>query len=263
MKKLNVALLQSDLKWENKSENLDQFDIKLSILQSDVDLVVLPEMFNTGFSMNTNLAEGMNGPSVVWMLAKAKALTCHVVGSLIVKENEKIYNRLLCVSPDGDIATYDKRHLFTMAEEDKYFDAGDVKAIVDINGFKVNLQVCYDLRFPVWIRNKYANGKHDYDVIIYVANWPEVRSKVWRNLLQARAAENMVYVIGVNRVGVDGTGKSYNGDSMTVDPWGSILVQSKKPIEETLHASLDMELLQDARSKFPVANDADNFKLLG
>ncbi len=258
---LNVALVQTSLFWEDPKQNLLHFDKLLGEVNTDTDLVVLPEMFTTGFSMNTNLAQYMDGDSVQWMKNKAKSLNKYLAGSIIIKEDKNIYNRLLVVSPDGKLTYYDKRHLFSMANEDELFTAGNHQVVVDVHGVKINLMICYDLRFPVWSRNKRNGDTYSYDCLLYVANWPTVRSHVWRNLLQARAAENMAYVIGVNRVGEDKRGNNYDGDSMVIDPWGTILVESQKKQEEIVYSRIDMEVLKKARAKFPVADDADKFQL--
>jgi len=259
--KLKVALIQSNLIWENKKANQVKFQELFKEIKKDVDLVVLPEMFTTGFSMNTSLAEKMDGPSVGWMKENANQLNAHLAGSLIINSENKVTNRMIVVSPNGEINFYDKKHLFSMANETDFFDPGEKKQVVEINGFKINLMICYDLRFPVWSRMTMQGDQFDFDCLLYVANWPKRRSNVWSNLLRARAAENMVYVIGVNRVGEDVNGLHYVGGSAVIDPWGTDIIEGKDFTEEIIYAELEKEVLDHAREKFPVARDADEFTL--
>jgi predicted amidohydrolase len=215
-------------------------------------------MFTTGFSMAPEkLAEPMDGPSVNWMQEWAQKNKCIITGSLIIEENGKYYNRLLWVQPNGVIYHYDKRHLFGFASEDEHYTAGEKRMIVSVNGWKINLMVCYDLRFPVWARNK----DEEYDILLYVANWPERRSLAWKTLLQARAIENQSYVIGVNRVGTDPKGNSYSGDSSIFGPLGETIWQNTGE-EITVKKRLDKEVVTAARTSFPFAKDADKFLLL-
>lgn len=257
MRDLKVALVQSMLHWEDAAANRAMFAEKLLALKGITDLVVLPEMFTTGFSMRTaELAEPMDGDTVIWMKEQARELDAAIYGSVIIAEGGKCYNRGLFVVPDGTVITYDKRHLFRMAEEFQHYTPGGQRVVVEWRGWRLLLQICYDLRFPVFARNR-----GDYDALLYVANWPELRRYPWSQLLIARAIENQSYVIGVNRVGMDGKGHHYTGDSASVDPRGDADVM-KASREHVLHTVLHREALDDFRAKFPVADDADAFSLM-
>ena len=251
---LNITLIQPDIAWEDKETNLANYEQMIAAAQNK-EVVVLPEMFSTGFSMAPErLAEPMSGASVQWMKDMAKKHRCIITGSLIIEDGGKYYNRLLWVQPDGTIGHYDKRHLFGYADEDQHYDRGDKRLIAQVKGWRVCLMVCYDLRFPVWARN-YDTA---YDVLIYVANWPERRSLAWKTLLQARAIENMSYVVGVNRIGSDANDIRYNGESSVFGPLGETLWQ--KSGESTIQTiTLDKEKLNEARSHFPFLDDADKF----
>lgn len=255
---LHITVIQPDIVWENKVANLQQYENTISGIKGPKHVVVLPEMFSTGFSMAPErLAEPMAGRSVTWMADMAVKYRCILTGSLIIEEEGKYYNRMLWVQPDGRIGFYDKRHLFAYADEDKHYTRGETKLIAQVNGWRINLQICYDLRFPVWARNQ----GDDYDVLLYVANWPEVRSLAWKTLLQARAIENMCYVVGVNRVGKDGKDFNYSGDSSVFGPLGELIWQQSN--EEACHTvTLEREVLQKTRTKLPFLNDADKFLLL-
>jgi len=233
------------------------FSDKIDSVANDTDLIVLPEMFATGFTMNAKkFAENEKGPILLWMINKAMAKNADVIGSIIVQENDKFYNRLYWVTKSGSYIKYDKRHLFRMAGEDKVYSAGTQKVIQSVKGWNILPLVCYDLRFPVWSRAP----KKEFDVIIYIANWPESRSKQWQILLRARAIENQVYVAGVNRVGKDGFDVMYRGDSVIVDPIGKIIKQDAD--KEFIHTtSLSREKLEKYRAKFPVWMDSDTFKV--
>jgi predicted amidohydrolase len=258
MSVLKVTTFQAYLFWENTAKNLQNLGLRLSGIREKTDLIVLPEMFNTGFSMNTEaLAEEMNGTTMKWMLQQAKRFDCVVTGSLIIKEKNKFYNRLIWMRPDGSFEKYDKRHLFGMGKEDDYYTPGKDKLIVELNGWKICPVICYDLRFPVWLRNK----NPEYDLLLIVANWPEKRSLHWRTLIPARAVENLSYVVGVNRVGHDGNEIYHSGDSMCIDPNGKTVYY--KPNDEDLYTfSISKEEVVKARRLFPFLKDADNFKLL-
>ncbi len=257
MRDLRVALVQSMLHWEDAAANRAMFAEKLRALKGATDLVVLPEMFTTGFSMRSaELAEPMDGATVTWMMEQARDLDAAIYGSAIIAEGGKCFNRGLFVKPDGTVITYDKRHLFRMAEEIRHYTPGTQRVVVEWRGWRLLLQICYDLRFPVFARNR-----GDYDALLYVANWPEPRRYPWSQLLIARAIENQSYVIGVNRVGMDGKGHHYTGDSVSVDPRGDADVM-KASKEDILHTVLHREALDDFRAKFPVADDADNFALM-
>ncbi len=261
MQTLSFTLLQSQLYWEDKAANLAMFEKKILGIQERTEIVVLPEMFSTGFSMRPKtLAEEMSGETVSWMKRVAATKKIILTGSVIIKEEGHFYNRLLWVLPDGNLGYYDKRHRFAFAGEDQEYTAGHKRLIAQVKGWKINLQVCYDLRFPVWARQE-SKETPEYDVLLYVANWPERRSHPWRSLLTARAIENQSYVIGVNRVGEDGNGIYHSGDSMVVDALGNTLYHKKD--EEDIHTIvLHKEPLMEVRERFPFWKDADNFKIV-
>jgi predicted amidohydrolase len=239
MPDLKTTIIQTELAWEDIESNLAAFDDKINAIEDDTHLIVLPEMFTTGFSMNpADLAQNMKGSSVKWMREKSRQKNADIVGSIIVNDNGKFFNRLIWAKPQGEIFTYDKRHLFRMAGEEKVYSAGRQNITVELRGWKIRPFICYDLRFPV-------------------ANWPERRSGHWKLLLQARAVENQCYVIGVNRVGIDGNGHHYSGDSSIIDPLGNIIFH-KKNATITYTVDLSYETLQNARESFPVWMDADN-----
>src|SRR5688572_5498328 len=222
MAQLKFTLIQPDIIWEDKVANLKQYEAYLSGIQEQMEVVVLPEMFSTGFSMAPErLAEPMEGATVEWMRMMAKKHGCIITGSLIIEDGGKYYNRLLWVQPNGKIAHYDKRHLFGYAKEDEHYAPGDKRLVVSVKGIRICLLVCYDLRFPVWSRIR----NEEYDVLLFVANWPARRSLAWKTLLQARAIENLSYAIGVNRVGEDGNGIIHSGDSSLFSPLGEQLWQ--------------------------------------
>lgn len=251
--KFKTLLLETFLHWENQEENRSHFKQILDQQQPNQwDLIVLPEMFSTGFTMNTAVAEEpVNGefPSVSFLKEEAARLNAALVGSLSVKENDMAYNRLFFVRPNGDVSIYNKRHLFSFAGEHKHYEAGEEQCLVEWRGWNILLNICYDLRFPVWSRNEMLNGSPKYDLLIYVANWPSVRAEVWKTLLKARAIENVAYVIGVNRIGEDGNGHAYSGDSAIVNYRGELTTE------------LSLEELNAFREKFPALNDADSFQL--
>ena len=251
--KLKSLLLETSLHWENQEENRSHFRTLLQEQQSNQwDLIVLPEMFSTGFTMNTEVSEELvNGefPSVALMKEESARLNAAIVGSLSVREEGKAFNRLFFVRPSGEVSTYNKRHLFSFAGEHKHYEVGEEQCLVEWRGWNILLNICYDLRFPIWSRNELINGIPKYDLLIYVANWPSVRAEVWKTLLKARAIENVAYVIGVNRIGEDGNGHAYSGDSAIVNFRG----------EHTTDLSLDE--LNAFREKFPALNDADSFQL--
>ena len=252
---LQVGLIQTELIWEDPVANREMFTAKLKELPEDTDLAVLPEMFTTGFSMHPQkLAEPARGKTLEWMQKMASERDMAITGSLIVKERHNYYNRLYVVFPDGSYRQYDKRHLFRMGEENKHYTAGQDKMRFRLKGWRILPLICYDLRFPVWSRNK-----GDYDVLIYVANWPEPRRHVWNALLVARALENQVYVVGLNRIGEDGQGLSYAGDSMVVHPKGHIISDTQPHASSEETVTLSGEELIRFRDKFPVGKDADDF----
>ncbi len=258
---LKVTLVQSELHWEKPEANMDMFAKKLEAIR-DTDFIFLPEMFTTGFTNNSeNLAERMHGKTMQWMSALAASKNCPISGSVIIEEEGEYFNRLICMFPDGAFQYYDKRHLFALAGEDKYFSGGQEKLIIDHRGWKINFQICYDLRFPVWARRK-SDQKHDYNVLVYVANWPIPRVQAWSTLLKARSIENMSYVIGVNRVGVDGNGIEYSGKSEVFDPLGNSLGSLPDSEDGIIDCVLKKPFLHKTREKFNFQNDADPFEFL-
>lgn len=258
MAELTVSIIQTNLHWEDKVSNLKMFEEKFAALPAASQVVFLPEMFNTGFSMRPEfLAENMEGNTVQWLKQMASAQRKIICGSMIIEEDKQYFNRLLWVLPNGIMYHYDKRHLFAYAGEDQHFTAGTNRLIVQVNGWKICLMICYDLRFPVWARQ----NKEQYDALVYVANWPDRRSPAWKTLLQARAIENQAYVIGVNRTGQDGHDIHYSGHSTLIDPLGNILWQ-EADTEAIYTQTLNKETLQEARTQFPFLNDADQFVIL-
>ena len=256
MEPLRVTLVQTDLVWENPEANLRLLEKKLQPLAGSTDLVILPEMFTTGFSMHSEaLAEDMDGPALRWMQSMASALGAVVTGSLIICERGACYNRLLWVRPDQTWAFYNKRHLFSLVGEQHHFTAGDQRLLVKLKGWTICPLICYDLRFPVWSRNTQA-----YDLLIYVANWPKVRRNAWQSLLVARAIENQAYTIGVNRVGTDANGSEYAGDSTVVNFAGEVLFHIAYG-EQCATLTLTPSIQESFRAKFPFLNDGDDFIL--
>ncbi|HET6992779.1 MAG TPA: amidohydrolase [Bacteroidia bacterium] len=263
---ITVAAVQSPLFWEDKEANLHMFGEKIRAISTPLDLLALPEMFTTGFSMQPEkLAEKTDGPTLAWMQKQASNLNSVVTGSIIAEENGNYYNRLLWVRPDGTYVHYDKRHLFRFGNEEKHYTPGTQKLIVDLHGWKVCPLVCYDLRFPVWSRNRWKkNGTEliaDYDLLVYVANWPERRGKVWKTLLMARAMENNSFVLGVNRIGNDIDNILHAGESAIIDFKGEYLKSAIISREEIISTKLSYQLLKEFRTSFPAGLDADNFSI--
>ncbi|WP_432672276.1 amidohydrolase [Flavobacterium sp. SM2513] len=253
---MKIALIQTHLIWENALENRSHLAQKITGFMEGVDLIVLPEMFSTGFTMHPkNVAETMQGETIAWLQHLAKAKDCAITGSLVIEEEGNYYNRLVFVFPDGTIQKYDKRHLFSLANEQKEFTAGSERLVVDYKGWKICPLICYDLRFPVYSRN---NG--DYDVLIYVANWPNARANAWNSLLKARAIENMSYTIGINRIGKDENDNAYSGDSQIVDCLGNFTLEPQQG-DEVFIVELDKKNQDRNRKKFGFLNDADAFEL--
>lgn len=253
---LNVTIIQPDIVWEDKEANLAHYSHLIGSIEGTKELVVLPEMFSTGFSMAPGrLAESMEGQTVSWMRETAKAHRILLTGSLIIEEAASYYNRIVWMQPDGIYSTYDKRHLFGYAGEDDHYSPGSRKLIVQVKGWRICPLVCYDLRFPVWARNVPGS---EYDVLLYVANWPQRRSLAWKTLLQARAIENQSYCIGVNRIGSDANGITYRGDSSVFDPLGEKLWQCTE-VEAVHTITLSRKQLEDTRSHLPFLKDADRF----
>jgi omega-amidase len=268
-KNLKISIVQASLVWENKGANLRHLGELIADSQNDSDIIVLPEMFSTGFSMNAKkLAESDEGGTLAWMKELAQKSNSAVVGSFIAKVSEgvenRFYNRLHWVEPSGIIRTYDKRHLFSFAGEANHYSAGKERLIVEYKGWRICPMVCYDLRFPVWSRNASLDGESDkdaYDLLIYVANWPEARNSAWINLLEARSHENQAYVVGVNRVGKDGNGINHIGNSAIFSPKGELL--SKRIVEEEAVQTVEVGLydLINYREKFRAWGDKDVFEL--
>jgi predicted amidohydrolase len=281
MKDLKITIVQSNLHWENIDSNLKMFSEKIFSLKEETDLIVLPEMFSTGFTMNNKpLAEKKDEKTFTWMKKMAKEKNCVLTGSVIIEENGKYFNRLIWMRADGTFETYDKRHLFRYANEQDYYTAGNKKLVVDLNGWKICPMVCYDLRFPVWIRNCISpaplssndraksegwerisgvEGEAEYDVLLFVANWPERRNHPWKTLLMARAMENQCYVVGVNRIGNDGNAIYHSGDSAAINFKGEIISKIKPHEESVETVTLSRKELEDWRKNFPAWMDADPF----
>jgi predicted amidohydrolase len=275
MSHLSITIIQTDLHWEDKKSNLAMLERKIIGIREKTEIVVLPEMFSTGFSMEAEkLAETMDGETVSWMKKVAASRKIILTGSVIIRSDSSgdpkktnYFNRLIWMLPNGEYGYYDKRHRFAYAGEDEKFSPGSKRLIASVKGWKINLLVCYDLRFPVWSRqNPKSAGNQtakepEYDAIIYVANWPERRNNAWKTLLPARAIENQCYVIGVNRVGNDGQNIYHSGDSMIIDPMGEVLYHNKDE-EDVFTIVLDKTHLQTIRQKFPFWKDADRFSIL-
>ena len=277
MSTLTITTIQTNLAWEKKVANLQLLEKKINELEEKTEIVVLPEMFSTGFSMQPQLfAETMEGETVQWMKEVSAKNKIILTGSIIIEEDSQYFNRLIWMLPNGQFGYYDKRHLFAFAEENKYYTSGNKRLIASVKGWKINLQICYDLRFPVWARNRVLENDNlpgdtggtassklvpEYDILIYVANWPERRSHAWKTLLCARAIENQCYVVGVNRVGRDGNNINHSGNSLVIDPLGEVLYHMAEE-EDIFTITLHKEQLDDTRSKFPFWKDADDFNLL-
>lgn len=255
---MKIALLQSSLFWENPKANRNHFEEKINALAEKVDLIVLPEMFSTGFTMNPEAVfETMEGETIQWMQSLTKAKNSAITGSLVVKENDNFHNRLVFVFPSGEMQIYDKRHLFTLAGEDKVYTSGNQKLIVEYLGWKICPLICYDLRFPVFARNV-----ENYDVLIYVANWPKSRIQAWDILLKARSVENLCYTVGVNRVGLDNNNLEYDGHSQMVDFLGNYALKPQEN-EGVFIVELNKQKLVETRKKLGFLNDRDSFELKG
>ncbi|RLA27204.1 MAG: amidohydrolase [Gammaproteobacteria bacterium] len=257
MQALTVSIVQADLHWHDAQKSREYFANVLHALNDQTDLIVLPEMFTTGFTMDAKpYAESMDGVSVSWMKEMAAEKNTSVCGSLIIAENDKFYNRFICVDPNGQEASYDKRHLFRLADEQHHFSAGDEIISFEINGWRICPMVCYDLRFPVWSRNR-----NNYDLLLYVANWPSRRHYAWESLLRARAIENLSYVVGVNRTGVDGNDIPYTGGSAIIDYTGQELANLNDQTG-VVSKTLDIDALEKFRNRFAFHEDADDFSIV-
>ena len=254
---LSIATIQFDVKWEDKQSNFRYVEQQLLLIDKATQLVILPEMFSTGFSMNPSLlAESMEGETVKWMTELAEKFSVALMGSIIVSQNGNNFNRMIFAKPDGEIEFYDKRHLFRMGEENNHYTGGKQRKIFNFLGWRICPQICYDLRFPVWSRNR-----NDYDLLVYVASWPKARRNVWRTLATARAMENQSYVAIANRVGVDGMNLEYSGDSMIIDYKGDIIAEAVLGESSVVNAIIDKQQLIEFKDKFPTWMDADVFTL--
>lgn len=266
MSSLSFTIVQTNLHWEDKAANLQMLENKIKSIGQKTEVVILPEMFSTGFSMKPELfAEEMNGRTVNWMKRVAEEKRVVITGSIMIKENGQCYNRLIWMLPNGQMGLYDKRHLFAYGHEDQHFKPGHRRLIASVKGWRINLLVCYDLRFPVWARQSTQtatnNQSLEYDVLVYVANWPKKRVNMWTALLKARAIENQCYCIGVNRVGTDASANDYNGHSMVISPLGEVLYD-KADDEDIYTVTLQKDELNDIRQKMPFWKDADPFEII-
>lgn len=253
---MNIILLQTDIQWQKPNENRTHAETIIDTLPQ-ADLIILPEMFTSGFCMApAEVAEKADTATLHWMQTIAMKKKAAIAGSVSVEDGGRYYNRFYFVKPDGSYTSYNKKHLFTFSGEDKEYAAGDERVIVEYKGVRILLQICYDLRFPVFSRNR-----GDYDMIIYVANWPTVRIDAWNTLLKARAIENLCYVAGVNRVGND-PGNSYNGGTVLLDYMGKSIVSAEDGLENAVCGEIDMQMLKDFREKFPALNDADKYRII-
>jgi len=253
---MKIALIQTQLSWENPSQNRIILTNKIESISESIDLIILPEMFTSGFTMNPErVAEAMDGVTMLWLQALAKANNCAITGSLVIKEDGNYFNRLVFVFPSGSVEYYNKRHLFTLAGEDKVYASGNQKIVVNYLGWKICPLICYDLRFPAFSRNH-----EEYDLLLYVANWPKIRINAWDSLLKARAIENMSYTVGVNRIGSDANGHEYTGHSQVVDFLGDYVLQPEED-EGLLTVSLNKDKMIEMRQKLGFLNDKDVFRI--
>ena len=260
---LSISMVQTRLFWQSPSENLEWLEGRLELITGKTDIIVLPEMFTTGFSMNSiQYAEAMDGAAMNWMHKMAEKKNAVLVGSMMMKEAGKFYNRLIWMHPDGRFELYDKRHLFRMGNEHEHYSAGNSRIVFQLNEWKICPLICYDLRFPVWSRNRLVNNEFDYDVLIYVANWPERRAHAWKSLLVARAIENQAYVVGVNRIGSDGNNVIYSGDSAVIDYTGERLSRTERYGDRCETVNISLDDLKKFRSDFPAGLDADQFTII-
>jgi len=266
MQDLRISLVQGNTRWHDPAGNRDYYAALLAPLAGHTDLVILPETFTSGFSNDAiDQAEDMTGPTVAWIQAQARALGAAVTGSVQLRVDGKVYNRLLWATPEGELQYYDKRHLFRYGGEHKRYAAGNERLCVEWKGWRINPQVCYDLRFPVFCRNRYdveRAGQLDFDLQIFVANWPSARAHAWRTLARARAIENLCFVAVVNRIGVDGNNLHYSGDSAVIDFLGQAQVEIREQ-EQVVTSTISAQALAAHRERFPAMLDADVFELAG
>jgi len=262
MEDLALTIIQTDLFWEERRKNLDHVNDLISRIHGKTDLILLPETFNTGFSMHPNeCAEEMNGPSMQFLHKISGEKGSAIMTTLLIREEGKFVNRLICQHPDGRYDTYDKRHLFRLSEEPKILRRGEEKTVIHLKGWKISPMICYDLRFPVWSKNTLENDQYAFDLLVYVANWPNMRAYAWKSLLIARAIENISYVAGVNRIGKDGNGMDHTGDSMVVDHEGGILFQAEPDTEVSQTVTLSGQELTHFRESTAFGQDWDKFSL--
>ena len=254
---MKVTIIQSNIIWENVEQNFKNFSEKINSIQEKTNLIILPEMFATGFSMKPEIFAKFEKNQINWLKKHAEIKNAVITGSIITEKNKQYFNSLIWMQPNGEFSVYNKKHLFSCACENKSYSGGNKYLIAKINNWKIRPLICYDLRFPVWSRNK-----NNYDVLIYVANWPEKRNDAWKTLLKARAIENQAYVIGVNRIGNDGNNIYHSGDSVVIDPKGNIISKTKAHEENIETVTLNFEELNNFRKKFPLTNDADKFEII-
>ncbi len=263
MKSLNLLLIQENLVWENPVANRARFTNIIEKENKNADIIVLPETFTTGFPVDPSpYAETMDGETILWMKKTAHKTGAVITGSMLMKKDGNYYNTLVWMTPEGEMKSYDKRHVFTMGGEHEKIKPGNKKLTVEIKGWKIRPLICYDLRFPVWCKNSYNQEVFEYDVLLFTANWPSVRAYPWNNLLVARAIENQSYVIGVNRVGKDGLGNKYSGDTQVVDAKGNVITRAETDKSVVIKSSISMDELVRFREKFDVGRDWDKFKFL-
>ncbi len=263
MQTLKIAYIQSDLVWENTEANLQNFNRLIDQIQEPVDLIILPETFNTAFCDNMkSLAEPVDGKTIRWMQQKSQEKKAVITGSLTIQEKGSYFNRLIWMKPSGEYDFYDKKHLFLHSAEAQQLDKGAELKTFELNDWRIRPFICYDLRFPCWCRNQYKNGRFEYDFAFFVASWPIQRIHVWNTLLQARAIENQCYVLGVNRIGDDFQGNHYQGNSFVANFKGEIISEIANDTENVSIVELDYEKLQQFRENFKVAADWDSFQLL-
>ncbi len=260
MQDLKITIIQANLFWEDTKKNIATFDTRIKEIGEETDLIVLPEMFNTGFSINPKIiAEEYQGATFSWMQSKAYENNAVITGSVLTKIDGNYLNRLYWIMPDGSHHYYDKKHLFRLGKEWQVFTPGTKKLLVELKGWRIMPLICYDLRFPVWNKNRLIDGRYEYDLLIYVANWPAVRKYAWKHLLIGRAIENQAFVAGINRVGQDGNSMNHSGDSMILDAQGQIISQANTNQEETLTCHLSKSELVNFREEFKFSLDWDEF----
>lgn len=262
MNNLHLTYIQANLRWEDPHGNRNHFDELLKEIPSETNLVLLPETFNTGFPVDPiRFSETIDGPTMEWMRAKAQELNAVVCGTMLLNLGGHYHNSLVWMRPDGSYELYHKRHTFSIGGEKEPIERGTEQLIVELNGWRIKPMVCYDIRFPVWSRNRYQDGRYEYDLGIYLANFPSSRIFVWDTLLMARAIENQAYFIGVNRIGDDPEGVHYSGDSQVINPKGEVICMARSDMEAVAPCVLNYERLQSFRDKFPVGKDWDSFTL--